>query len=101
MGQRLQLHEIFVEILGSTNVYFQPPSNVEMKYPAIVYGRDYATTQFAGNLPYRHMKRYQVTYIDSNPDSPVPDKIAELPMCVFTRHFKADNLNHDIYNIYF
>ena len=24
-------------ILGSPNAYFQPPANVQMKYPAIVY----------------------------------------------------------------
>ena len=101
MGQRLQLQSILEELLGSRNVYFQPSANVEMDYPAIVYARDYAVTQFAGNLPYRYTKRYQVTYIDRDPDSVVPEKIAGLPMTVFTRHFKADNLNHDVYNVYF
>ena len=72
-----------------------------MSYPAIVYKRDYALSEFAGNLPYRHTKRYQVTVIDKNPDSMIPDKVAELPMCSFVRHFTADNLNHDIYNVYF
>lgn len=101
MAQRLQLQSLLETTLGSRNVYFQPGSNVEMQYPAIVYSRDYATTNFASDLPYHMRKRYQVTYIDRNPDSLVPDKIATLPMCIFARHFKADNLNHDVYNIYF
>jgi len=101
MAQRLELQSLLESILGSRNVYFQPPANVQMNYPAFVYSRDYAVSEFASNLPYRHTKRYAVTYIDQNPDSLVLDKIAALPMCVFTRHFKADNLNHDIYNIYF
>lgn len=72
-----------------------------MVYPAIVYERDFLDTQHADNAPYRQKKRYQVTIIDRDPDSPYPDKVAELPLCTFVRHFKADNLNHDIYSLYF
>ena len=61
MGQRSDLHEILREIMGNGNVYFQPPSNIQMKYPAIVYERDYSDTQFAGNSPYSHTWRYQLT----------------------------------------
>jgi hypothetical protein len=72
-----------------------------MRYPCIVYKRDYAYTEFAGNLPYKYCKRYQVTVIDRDPDSPFPDKIAALPMCTFNRFFTADNLNHDVFNVFF
>jgi hypothetical protein len=101
MGQRLELHEILADLLGTRHVYFQPPANVLMKYPCIVYKRDATRTRFADNAPYRHTKRYQVTYIDQDPDSPVPDKIAELPMCIFDRHFAANNLNHDVFSLFF
>lgn len=82
-------------------VYFQPPANVAMVYPCIVYQRDQAETEFADNLPYRRTKRYQVTIIDQDPDSVIPDKVAELPMCLFERHFTAGNLHHDVYTLYF
>lgn len=72
-----------------------------MKYPAIVYKRDTADTQFAGNIPYRNTLRYQVTVIDRDPDSDIPVKVAALPMCLFNRHFVANNLNHDVFNLYF
>lgn len=85
----------------TTNVYFQPPSNLAIRYPCIVYNRDQAETEFADNSPYRRTKRYQVTIIDQDPDSVIPDKVAELPMCLFERHFTADNLHHDVYNLYF
>lgn len=101
MDRRDQLQDLLKELLGSSNVYFQPPANVQMSYPAIVYKRDFARTQFAGNLPYRYTKRYLVTVIDRNPDSPVPDKIAALPMCFFSRHFVADQLNHDAFTLFF
>lgn len=99
MDQRLQLHEKLLEIVP--NVYFQPPANVQMNYPCIVYSRDSADTKFAGNQPYSYVKRYKVTAIDQNPDSEHPDKIARLPMCLFDRHYTANNLHHDVFNLYF
>lgn len=98
---RLKLQDLLKTILGSDQVYFQPPTNVQMKFPCIVYKRDYAETAFAGNKPYRRTKRYMVTVIDSNPDSEIPDKIAELPTCAFNRFYTADNLNHDVFTLFF
>lgn len=101
MGQRLQLQTILETILGTRNVYFQPGENVTLKYPAIVYHRDYAVTEFGDNNPYTHKIRYMITHIDRNPDSVVPLKIAKLPFTVFDRFFKSDGLNHDVYKTYF
>lgn len=101
MGTRLELQTLLESVLGTGNVYFQPPETLKMQYPCIVYNRDYAVTNFADNKPYAHTKRYSVTVIDRNPDSLIPDKIAALPMCLFVRHMTVNHLNHDIYNIYF
>ena len=101
MDKRLQLHSILLEVLDSPNVYFQPPENVQMQYPCIVYARDNAVTQFAGNEPYKNTKRYKVTVIARNPDSEIPDKVALLPLCTMDRFFTAGNLNHDVFNLYF
>ena len=101
MGQRLDLHEILVDILGTRNVYFQPPANVTMQYPAIVYKREKVVTEHADNVPYRSTKAYQVTIIDRNPDSPFPDRVGSLPLSSFSRHFVTDNLNHDVYSVFF
>jgi len=101
MAPRLQLQSLLESLLGSSNVYFQPPASMQMKYPCIVYSRDNADTKFANNNPYRYTKRYQVTVIDRDPDSGTPDKIAVLPMCTFNRFFTADNLNHDVFTLFF
>jgi hypothetical protein len=101
MDRRLELQAILVELLGSDNVYFQPPPDFKMQYPCIRYERDYAKTEFADNAPFRHEKRYLVTHIARDPDSGIPDQIAELPMCVFDRFFVADGLNHDVYKLFF
>lgn len=101
MAPREELHLILKSLLGTPNVYFQPPANIRMNYPCIVYRRDSAQTQHADNEPYAHRKRYQVTVIDRDPDSTTPDKVARLPMCTFNRFYTADDLNHDVYNIFF
>lgn len=101
MAQRLELQTLLVTLLGSNNVYFQPPPTVKMQYPCIVYHRDSLDTIFADNKPYKTDKRYQVTVIDANPDSDIPDKVAALPQCTYDRFYTADNLNHDVYNLFF
>jgi hypothetical protein len=82
-------------------VYFQAPPNNKMTYPCVVYHRDNADTVFANNIPYRLTQRYQVTVITQDPDSDILEKIWSLPMCLFNRHFAANNLNHDVYVLYF
>jgi len=99
MGQRLSLHQLLETF--ADNVYFQPPENIELKYPCIIYKRDFADTKFADDKPYNHTKRYMVTVIDQDPDSEIPDKVAAMPMSLFNRFYTADNLNHDVYSVFF
>lgn len=87
--------------MGSGNVYFQPPSNVQMQYPCIVYQRDSARTEFAGNRPYNYTQRYQLTHISRDPADETLAKIADLPLTAYNRFFVADNLNHDVFELYF
>lgn len=101
MGLRLDLQELLETLLGSSNVYFQPPANVQMDYPCIVYKRDDIDVAFADNRPYQLTKRYLVTVIDPNPDNVTIDKVSVLPLCLFNRHFTAGNLNHDVFVLHF
>lgn len=100
MNTRLELHEKLCEILGSRNVYFQPPESVKMRYPAIRYSRDDIDDIYADDLSYIQSPTYQIIVIDPNPDSEIPMKIKQLPMCTYDRHYAADNLNHDVFTIY-
>jgi hypothetical protein len=101
MGRRLDLHEILKAAAGSSNVYFQPPPSVQMVYPCIVYERDTARSRHADNKPYSVIQRYQVTVIDRDPDSLIPAKVAALPSSTQNRNFVANNLNHDVYTLYY
>ena len=99
MAPRLELQELFLTMVP--NVYFQPPPTVQMEYPCVVYHRDYKNTEFADGMPYANRKRYQVTVISIDPDSSIPDQIALLPMCTYDRFYTANNLNHDVFKLFF
>lgn len=101
MNRRLELHELFCEILGSRNVYFQPPESVKMKYPAIVYSISDISNMFANNHVYNQKTLYEVTAINKNPDNEIIYKLSRVPACHYNRHFILDNLNHDVFLIYF
>lgn len=96
---RIELHEKLVELLGSRNVYFQPTTNVRMQYPCIVYKWDGRDRRHADNDGYHDRKRYQVTVIDRDPDSKIPDLVEALPYCSMTTTMVVENLNHYIFNL--
>ena len=101
MASRLKLQTLLENLLGSRNVYYQPPASVSMKYPAIVYFRDDIENFHANNSVYSQTTAYAVTVIDKNPDGEYVKKVSMLPMCTFDRHYTADNLNHDVFTLYF
>lgn len=101
MASRLELQTILETLLGSRNVYFQPPESLKINYPAIIYGLDNIESTFADDGVYLFHKRYSITLIDKNPDSLFVDKIAKLPTCRFNRHYKSENLNHYVFSLYF
>lgn len=98
---RVALNTKLKGILGTNNVYFQPPENVKMVYPCFVYERDRASGIHANNELYKWNMAYTITYISKEVDTiEVIEKILALPMCRQDRHFKSDNLNHDVFKIY-
>lgn len=99
MRDQLELQNIFINI--TPYVYFQPPSTMKLLYPCIVYQRDDIDTKFSNNKVYNNTVRYMVTLIDPDPNSKLVEKVLNLPMCSFERHFTKDNLNHDVYNLYY
>lgn len=101
MDRRPNLHELLVDIVGSNNVYFQPPSSISMLYPAIVYERSRIQTKHANNSPYLNVVAYEVTVIDRNPNSTIVDRLLQLPLCSFDRHYVSDNLYHDSFTLFY
>ena len=101
MASRLKLHEEFCAILGSRNVYFQPPASKRMSFPAIVYDIADIKNLHANDAVYKQDVAYEVTVIDENPDSEFAKKVSMMPKCRWNRAFKSDNLNHEVYTLYY
>lgn len=101
MGDRLELQAVFEDILGSSAVYMQPPTNVSLVYPCIIYSRNNWHTRYAGNGLYKDKIAYQVTVVDRNPDSEIPHQIARLPYASYERFFAKDQLNHDVFTVFY
>ena len=102
MANRLDLQAIFEEILGSRNVYFQPPPSVQMKYDAIRYSLSGKDLLRANNKIYRSTNKYDGVVITKDPDTTIPDDILNaFEMCSFGRPYIADNLYHYPFTLYF
>lgn len=101
MANRPDLQTLLESILGSRNVYYDPPESVKMQYDAIRYSRKKIDNRFANNNVYKQDNAYEVIVIYRDPDSNIPIKISKLPMCSHDRHYVADNLHHDVFTLYY
>ena len=102
MTSRLKLHEELCDILGSKNVYYQPPESVKWAYPCIKYDLSAIDQSYANDRPYKSINRYEIIVIDKDPDSEIPYKIFDrFGMCRFDRKYTADNLNHFVITLYY
>ena len=101
MASRLELQTILETLLGSRNVYYQPPESLKMGYPAIRYSKSDINSKHANNTKYTNTTRYQIIIIDKDPDNEVIQKVLQLPLSSYERHYVSENLNHDVINLYF
>lgn len=100
MESRLELQTMLETLLGSRNVYFNPPESVKMKYDAVVYSRKRIENTHANNSVYKQDNAYEIIAIYKDPDSDLPGKISQLPRCSHDRSYISDNLYHDAFTLY-
>lgn len=102
MASRLNLQNELEEILGSRNVYFQPPESVKMQYDAIRYELSSPGVIRADNRVYRATNCYDGVVITRNPDSTIPDSLLHhFEMCSLGKPYTASNLYHFPFTIYY
>ena len=98
--RRKKLSKILHDILGSDNVYFDPPESVKMKYPAIVYTKSATNNRRADNIRYISSDIYQVTFIHKDADNEIVDAILDIPYTEMNRVFKVNDLRHCVFTTY-
>lgn len=100
--KRLQLQQELEDILGSKNVYFQPPEDMKINFPCIIYFKSTVPTFYANNKLYRHVQGYTVTYVDKDPDAEKPFEILRyFQNCKIDSFYKSENLNHTKLTIFY
>lgn len=100
-ASRLKLHEELCDLLGTRNVYYDPPESVKLQYDAIRYTRRKIDNKFANGSVYKQDRSYEVIAIYRDADSDLPEKLSLLPMCSHDRHYVSDNLHHDVFTLYY
>ena len=99
--RRTNLQKILEDLLGTRCVYYQPPSNTQMSYPCIRYTKKDISSTYANDKMYSKTTCYELIVIDRKPDNPVIEKLMELPYCSYDRNYKSDNLEHDVFTLYY
>ena len=102
MASRLNLQTELETILGTRNVYFQPPESKKLQYDCIVYNRSNIDTKQADNYNYLSKDGYEVTLIYRDPDNELPHAmLRHFKYCRHVKHLVVDNLYHDVFRIYY
>lgn len=93
LEKRKQLHQKLK--MACNNVYFNPPANVKMQFPCIIYHSATTSSEFALNGRYLTAYSYRIEVLDTNADSPVVDKILNiLQTADIVNAMIGDGINH-------
>ena len=99
--RRILLDSKLKEILGSDNVYYRAPESKKMNYPAFKYKMSGISEKYADNKSYLNNVEYEVIYIDKNPDRNIHEvMLKEFEKIRWVRRYESNNLNHDVFNLY-
>ena len=100
--KRLEFHEELCTLLGSRNVYFQPPASIKLHYPCIVYKPGLDFSAHADNCSYINCDCYQVQIIAKDPTFELFETFTSKWQYVRPEvPFTADNMNHHNYTVYY
>lgn len=98
--KRIELHEKLCELLGSRNCYYNPPEDLKMKYPCIIYKKVQSSRKHADDLNYLLFPGYQIIYITRNPDDELIYQIENFGYCQFDRQYASEGIHHFVYTLY-
>ena len=101
-NRRLELQKKLEEILGTRNVYFQPPESIKLIYPCIIYSKEPSSVNHADNIRYLTKDQYSILVITKDQESNIPNKILNnFKYCYENQFYISDNLYHFALNLYY
>ncbi len=103
-NQRDYIHNILSNIDGVKKVFFQPPKDLQLVYPCIIYSLEGLSSLYSGDKRYLTFPSYSLILIDYDPESIIQKYIMDLTgdcHVSFDRFYTSDNLNHWVYTLEF
>lgn len=102
MHNRSELNKKLERLIGSNNVYFQPPASVQLSYPCVIYTLGTGDMKRADDSVYMYTYSYDVTFIYKKPNVDILEQVLKtFSMSSVYRVYISDNLNHYTFRIYY
>lgn len=89
------------ESIKEGQVYSNLGPDTKMKYPAIRVNVDARSTEYANGVGYITQTRYILTVISKEETPAVLGPLMRLPTCAPQRVYRADDLYHNTFTIYY
>lgn len=86
-------YSVLKEIVGD-NVYFNPPSNLKIQYPCVVYSINDILNKNADDEVYKQNIKYDCTLITKNVNDPLLKDLSKIKTFRYSRHYVVDSLHH-------
>jgi hypothetical protein len=88
MHNRMKLDASLKELLGLTfHVYFQPPNNIELQYPACIYTFDGFNNRVADNALFMQFERYSLRLIVATQVEPIVLSLMKNPKFTYVTSY--------------
>lgn len=81
-------------------VYFQPPENLRMDYPAVVFHLSRNKSVHASDGRFKDSQEYTVTLITEDPQPDVLDAILDIPYTTLESTYVSKGMNHFVFTTY-
>jgi len=97
--KRIKFHNKLLSILPGVKIYYNPPDNIKIQYPAIIYKDSSIKSVRADNIKYITSPGYKVTYISSNPIDPnISILLKNLNMLEYSNSYYLNNNKYTVFN---
>lgn len=94
------LLRLLQKAVTNDRVYFQPPENLKLEYPVVVFHLTKIKVDHADDAPYKGAREYVVTLITKDPEPDALEEILKIPYTSLDSTYQSDGMNHFVFTTY-